>query len=203
MITGILLAAGKSSRFGNHKLLHPLPNGNPIGVTAAQNLLAVLPNSIAIVRPGDQLLTNQLAATGIRIVVNEHAGSGMGSSLACGISTTSTAKGWIIALADMPFIQTSSILAVATVMKNKETIAVPSHLGKQGHPVGFGKGYQSQLSQLCGDRGARRIIQQNRKQVRIVEVDDPGILTDIDSPLGLPRHLSHPDNQEPENCKPA
>ncbi len=191
MIKGVLLAAGKSSRFGAHKLLHPLPDGNPIGVTAARNLLAVLPDSVAIVRPGDRLLAEQLATTGIHIVVNEHADSGMGTSLACGVCATSAAKGWIVALADMPFIQTKSIRAVATVLDNRDTIAVPYHRGKQGHPVGFGKRYQPQLSQLYGDRGARRIIEQNRKQIHRVEVDDPGILSDIDLPSELNIHPSH------------
>ncbi len=189
MITGILLAAGKSSRFGANKLLHPLPDGDSIGVTAARNLLTVLPGSIAIVRPADILLAEQLSTTGIRIVVNEHADTGMGSSLACGVSTTPGATGWVIALADMPFIQTNTIRAVSAILDNGETIAVPSCQGKRGHPVGFGKGYQSQLKQLSGDRGARRIVQQNRKQTRIVTVNDPGILADIDSPFELNHHL--------------
>ena len=51
-ITGILLAAGSARRFGSNKLLHPLLTGVPIAVTAARNLVAVLPRSIAVVRPG-------------------------------------------------------------------------------------------------------------------------------------------------------
>ncbi len=190
MITGILLAAGKSSRFGTHKLLHTLPDGCPVGIVAARNLLAVLPDAIAVVRPDDQLLARQLAATGIRIVLNPHADSGMGSSLACGVNATPAAKGWIIALADMPFIQTASIQAVFTALDNGETMVRPSCQGKQGHPAGFGKIYRSQLSRLDGDRGAYRIIQKNRKRLHIVNVDDPGVLADIDSPPDLVRHLS-------------
>ena len=190
MITGILLAAGKSSRFGTHKLLHPLADGDPIGVAAARNLLSVLPNSVAVVRPEDSLLAEQLAATGIRIVVNKNATSGMGSSLACGVDATPSAEGWIIALADMPFIQTVTIQAVSAAVNSEETIAVPSHQGKRGHPVGFGKRYRQQLSQLRGDRGAHRIVQQNRNLTRIVDVEDPGVLTDIDSPQELISYLS-------------
>ena len=50
---GILLAAGNSSRFGSHKLLHPLPDGTPLGVASARVMRFVLDRVVAVVRTGD------------------------------------------------------------------------------------------------------------------------------------------------------
>ncbi len=190
MITGILLAAGRSTRFGANKLLHPLPGGNAIGVVAASNLLNALPHSIAVVRATDSLLAKQLAATGIGIVANENADSGMGSSLACGINATTASDGWVIALADMPFIQAATILAISANLVKNRTITIPCYHGKKGHPVGFGKYYQKQLGLLAGDGGGREILRKHKAHINAVAVDDPGILVDIDSPIELRRHLS-------------
>jgi CTP:molybdopterin cytidylyltransferase MocA len=55
-ICGILLAAGAAKRFGGGKLLHPLPDGTPLGVAAARNLAMALPGVLAVVRPGDSAL---------------------------------------------------------------------------------------------------------------------------------------------------
>src|SRR5512138_3344951 len=101
-IVGILLAAGSGSRFGGGKLLAPLPDGMPIGVRSAANLVAVLPDTIAVVRPGDDALAAALATTGARVSVCPDAETGMGASLAHGIAAAEDADGYVIALADMP-----------------------------------------------------------------------------------------------------
>ena len=187
MIAGILLAAGKSSRFGACKLLQPLPDGDPVGVRAARNLLSALPFSLAVVRPGDHLLASKLEACGIRIVVNPHADGGMGHSLACGVGASREADGWLIALADMPFIHPLTIRSIARLISSGEVIALPRHAGKTGHPVGFGRSHLHRLLQLTGDQGGRAIVRENREQAVILDVADSGILTDIDHPDQLPR----------------
>ena len=187
MIAGILLAAGKSSRFGASKLLQPLPGGSPVGVTAAHTLHSALPGSVAVVRPGDDLLAGQLQACGIRVVVNPDAHAGMGHSLACGVKATRKAEGWLIALADMPFVQPLTIRSIAQLISGEGVIALPRHEGRTGHPVGFGRNYLHRLLQLTGDQGARAIVRENRERVVILDVTDSGILTDIDHPDQLPR----------------
>ena len=101
-ITGILLAAGSARRFGSNKLLHPLLTGVPIAVTAARNLVAVLPRCVAVVRPGADELAALLRAEGLEVVVCPNADEGMGASLACAAAAAGEAQGYLVALADMP-----------------------------------------------------------------------------------------------------
>ena len=83
---GVLLAAGRGERFGSHKLLASLPDGMPLAVAAARHLIDALPDSVAVLRPGDEILASLLAAEGLRIVVNPDADHGMGTSLARGVA---------------------------------------------------------------------------------------------------------------------
>jgi molybdenum cofactor cytidylyltransferase len=191
-IRGILLAAGYSKRFGSNKLLQSLPAGSPqagtpIAIAAARNFLEALPESIAVIRPRAQKLAKMLRDAGCSTVVCKNAGEGMGTSLAAGVRATSDADGWIVALADMPFIRPDTIRAVAKALRDGAAIAAPSFRGERGHPVGFASRFYQELSSLYGDEGARQVLMRHPDLVRIYEVDDPGVARDIDQPSDLER----------------
>lgn len=179
-IVGVLLAAGSSSRFGADKRLHPLADGTPMAVAAARNLLRALPRSVAVVRPDDRDLAGLLLTEGMEIVVNQRAPEGMGLSLACGVAATAEARGWVIALADMPFIRPATIRAVAGSLEGHAELAAPICGGRRGHPVGFGIVFRDHLLGLEGDVGARKLLARYADRLRCLEVDDPGILVDVD-----------------------
>jgi molybdenum cofactor cytidylyltransferase len=181
MIKGILLAAGSGSRFGGAKLLHPLPDGIPIGVAALRNLRSALPDSLAVVRSGDETLRRLLEAEGIRVEVCEDAHLGMARSLAQGIRAAMQADGWVIALGDMPFVRPSTIAAIVRRVEASGRIAMPGYRGQRGHPVGFGRRYREELLAVAGDEGARSVVRQHASEIEILESDDPGILRDIDA----------------------
>jgi len=191
-IRGILLAAGYSKRFGSNKLLQALPAGSPeagtpIGLAAAKHLLEALPESIAVVRPRAQKLARILRDAGCNTVVCKNAGDGMGTSLAAGVRSTSDASGWIVGLADMPFIRPETIRTVAKALHDGAAIAAPSFQGRRGHPVGFARRFYEELSSLHGDNGARQFLEQHPEWVKVFEVDDPGVVRDIDEPSDLER----------------
>src|SRR5499426_2259859 len=108
-IVGILLAAGAGRRFGGDKLLHPLDDGVAIAAHAARNLLAVVPDVVAVVRWGDFPLYDMLEQEGCRVTMFQGAARGMGASLAHGVAEARNADGWVIALADMPRVPTAVI----------------------------------------------------------------------------------------------
>jgi molybdenum cofactor cytidylyltransferase len=184
-VVGILLAAGSASRFGADKLAAALPNGASVGETALQNLGAAVDSVVAVVRSGDSAMARTFRARGARVSVCCHARDGMGASLAWGVRGTAVAAGWIVALADMPWIDPATIARVVAALKNGAPLAAPRFQGSRGHPVGIAARFYSELAALSGDEGAKQLLAANASSVQLVDVSDAGILRDIDTPADL------------------
>jgi len=181
----ILLAAGHARRFGTDKLLQPLA-GRPMACVSAAALQQVLPDTLAVTRPDQQALIEQLAAQGVRTVTLDETNGGMGMSIAAGVAASAEAKGWLIALADMPFIQPTTIACVLAALQNGSPIAAPMYRGQRGHPVGFSAAFGEALRALRSDAGARELLQRHTAEITLIACDDAGILADIDTPSDLP-----------------
>lgn len=184
-ITGILLAAGASERFGADKLTQMLPDGVAVAARACRNLLAGCDDVLAVVRPGREALAALLQAEGARVKYCPDAGLGMGASLAFGVQAAADAEGWLIALADMPWIRPATLAAVAAALRSGAPIAAPCWQGRRGHPVGFARQLGRELTALTGDAGAKAVIQAHLGRLHVIDCDDPGILRDIDKPDDL------------------
>ncbi|MGM0412970.1 MAG: nucleotidyltransferase family protein [Pseudomonadota bacterium] len=186
-VVGILLAGGTGSRFGpGLKLLQPLADGRPVARAAADALVGGVDGAMAVVRPGQAELAGLLTEAGLEVVTTPAAERGMGASLAAGVAAAGAAKGWVIALADMPWIAPETVAAVAAAMRAGAGVAVPEHAGRGGHPVGFGAALGTELRALDGDRGARSVVTAHPHSRVPVAVDDPGIHRDVDRPADLP-----------------
>jgi molybdenum cofactor cytidylyltransferase len=186
-IVAILLAAGSARRFGAEKLLHALPHDVPIAVQALRHLKAVFEpeDIVAVVRPEAAALTDLLRAEGCMAAPCERAAEGMGASLACGVRAAGAADGYLVALADMPFIRASSIAAVRDALAAGAGFAVPFFRARRGHPVGIAGAFRADLERLQGDEGARALLQANAARIVKVPVGDPGVIRDIDTPGDL------------------
>lgn len=184
---GILLAAGSGTRFDptgkRNKLLQALPDGKPVALQTAEVMCAALPEVIAVLRPCSDSLAEQLVAAGCDITVCAEAASGMGVSLAHAIVHAAHADGWIIALADMPHIQIATVKRLAAALAAGAQIVAPFYEGRRGNPVGFSRMHLPALLALSGDAGARALLAAH--PVTAIEVDDPGVLRDIDTPQDL------------------
>jgi len=187
VIVGILLAAGSGTRFGSHKLLHRLPDGTPMAVSALRNLAQGVDEVIVVVRPGDTQLMQLLAREKGRVLPCAKADQGMGASLACGVCAAPDAAGWIIALADMPFVPGEIICTLAARLKAGDAIVAPAYRGQRGHPVGFSHAFYPALSALSGDQGARHILNQNTDRLTLIPCTNSGVLHDIDTQADLNR----------------
>jgi molybdenum cofactor cytidylyltransferase len=184
-IVGLLLAAGSGSRFGSDKLRHALPHGVAIAVQAARHLKAAVPRVVAAVRSGAGETAQALAAEGCEVVVCENAEEGMGASLACAARAAGAADGYLVALADMPFVRPSSIAAVRDALTAGASIAAPYFRTRRGHPVGIAGRFRAEIERLAGDEGARRILAAHESELVKVPVGDPGVVRDIDRPGDL------------------
>lgn len=189
-IVGVLLAAGRSRRFGSDKRMHRLADGRTMVSAAAAHLRPACDRLVAVGRLGDLALKSALAEIDCEIITCPDADAGMGFSLAAGVRAAPDAAGWIVALADMPFIQSSSHLVVAEALRSGASLAATEFAGRRGHPVGFAQQWLSALDTPSGDQGGREILRTHSKHLVLCRVNDPGVLVDIDLPEDLPDRMS-------------
>lgn len=182
---GILLAAGRSTRFGSDKLLHPLLDGTPVALASARAMLATMPRVLAAVNQDNPALARLLAAEGIETISTSAENEGMGSSLAACIAASTDAAGWVVALADMPYIRQQTISSVLAALQSGTPLAAPAFQGQRGHPVGFSSRFRQALLALHGDEGARHLLREYQATIELLECDDPGVIRDIDQPGDL------------------
>lgn len=180
-VVGVLLAAGRASRFGSDKLMHRLADGRPMAVVAASRLLPACDRVIAVCRPENDELARQLADCSCRTLRCAAAEAGMGHSLAAAVQATPDAAGWLVALADMPFIETATHRLVSDELRAGAGMVTVEYQGRRGHPVGFGRAYFSELIALSGDQGARQLLAEHATRIRRLVLSDPGICRDIDT----------------------
>ncbi|HRK56101.1 MAG TPA: nucleotidyltransferase family protein [Burkholderiaceae bacterium] len=192
-IVGILLAAGKGSRFdpgaNQLKLLAPLAGaqGQCCAALSSASLRAACDALIAVVAVDEHVqqpaLREQLSAAGCKLAFNAEAARGMGQSIAVGVRAARLhwpqAMGCLIALADMPWIEPDTMRRVAHAVRQGHLTAAPSMGRRWGHPVGFSATLFSSLMQCDGDEGARSLLAQHPPH--LIAVEDPGIFCDVDT----------------------
>ncbi len=190
-VTAIVLAAGQGSRFraeaGNDqdKLLAECKGLDGVVRPVIEQVLVNLPDSLVerwlVTSPDREHVIRLAQAHGCKVLPLQSAG--MGESIAAAVAASASADGWLVVLGDMPFIQSSSIERVIEVLE-EDGISVPVQAGEYGHPVAFGRALGPDLMALTGDRGGKPLFA--RARVREVQVEDAGVLWDVD----LPKQLS-------------
>jgi molybdenum cofactor cytidylyltransferase len=164
----LVLASGRGERFraagGAGSKLAALLAGRP-----------VLAHTVAAAR-----------ASGLRVHVEDAGHPGMGDSIAAAVRATPDAAGWLVLPGDLPLVAPSSIQAVAAALPH-DGVVLPQHGGTRGHPVGFGPACRAALLQLAGAEGAARIVRACAAagKATTLPLDDPGVVTDIDTPADL------------------
>lgn len=143
-----------------------------------------------MLREDDQLLRARLAPLlhgDQRLCTAPHAGEGMGATLADGITTVADWDYVLIGLADMPFVQQSTLIQIKATLEatNAAAIVQPMFGDRPGHPVGFGRAFFPELARLQGDAGARSVVQGHRDALQHCFTDDAGVVRDIDAPDDL------------------
>ncbi len=163
---GFADAAGERRSLFEHTLCQALASGLPVQVVTRPDNLPVLAACAA----------NQVPVTLL-------ASAGLGDSIAAGVAATSHWQGWLIHLADMPFVSADVFRQVANALR-QHAIVRPSYAQQPGHPVGFSALLRKQLCQLHGDNGARGLLQ--GAAVHLLPLEHPGVVQDIDLPSQLP-----------------
>ncbi|MEO7057050.1 MAG: nucleotidyltransferase family protein [Caldimonas sp.] len=186
--TVIVLAAGRGSRFGAgvHKLAQPFGDSSVLAATIANALASRLHVVVVTTERFSAIARDSVAARDVVILGEVGAGdagaTGMGVSIAAGVDASPDASGWLVLPGDMPLVQPTTLQAVARGL-DEHPVVFAQHRGRRGHPVGFAAELYSELAALAGDEGARRLVA--RYPAFGIELGDPGVLLDIDTPGDL------------------
>ncbi len=181
--TVIVLAAGVSSRVGGpaYKLTQPLDGPGDeetlLGVTLRTVLASRLPVVVVTSAEVAPLAERLLGAERVLRVAPQRK-RGVGDSIAAGVASQPSASGWLVLPGDMPRVRPQTFLRVAEALQT-HAVAYAQLRGRRGHPVGFSAELYSELVSLTGDDEARRLVA--RYPAEAVEVDDVGVLQDIDT----------------------
>lgn len=150
---------------------------------SAASLQAACEQICIVVRPDNLALQAHLDALGYAFVIAENADLGMAASLIAGLQASSESAGWIIALADMPWVEPDTIRKLKQSLHDGAQLALPFYRGQRGNPAAWAAACRPALMSLGGDQGARQLF--DRFPMTEVSVDDAGILRDIDTPADL------------------
>ena len=179
----LVLAAGFSNRFGSLKLCAQLNNGSTVFAQTLENIRQAVDDVVVVTRPE---LAEHLIQHCDSLQIFDQAEKGMGATLAYGISLLQDRDACLVCLADMPFISPDSYRAVAGHLSS-DTIVLPFYQGQAANPVGFGKRFFAELMALTGDSGGRPVVRGHPDLVQRLDLNDPGLLADIDTPEELER----------------
>ena len=184
MIAGLLLAAGRSRRFGGDKLCAKLDGRAVVRWSFAA--LAPLDAIYVVIPPGADAVTQALSRLDVRFVVNLGRDEGMASSIRAGISALPpSVTAVVISLADQPHGSAAVTTALADRWRAGDVDAVvPSYLDGRGHPVLFGRACFPDLLALRGDIGARGVIEALGERAATIAVPAP-MPVDVDTPGAL------------------
>ncbi|TBU78424.1 nucleotidyltransferase family protein [Phytopseudomonas daroniae] len=184
-VAALVLAAGRGRRFGADKRLARLEDGRTL-LAATLALAGEAFDEVWVVLRAEDPPT---LAAGCRVVRCADADAGMGHSLAAGgraVAQGSTVEALAVLLGDMPWISPHSLRLLQT-RSDARSILLPEYRGQRGHPVIFGRRFWPALANCRGDQGARGLLLQEASACRILPVDDPGVVRDVDHRADLLR----------------
>lgn len=183
-IAAVVLAAGRSSRMGAHKLLLPL-GSKPLlryALDAATGSRAE-PVILVVGYAADQV-REALPPGPYSVVENPRFGEGMATSLCAGIAEVPTGvTGAIILLADQPLITAEHVdrlLAVAEMYP--DDIVAARFGGRRSNPVYLPRALFGEILDITGDEGARSVIERHAKRLRLVALEPAEAAIDVDQP---------------------
>jgi len=190
-LCALLLAAGVGRRFDptgrTWKLVEPLADSRPVIRAAGENLIAFVDELVVVCGEHEAEAVDALAGLQFRSIRCAGAAAGMGATIKCGVRATDPSIGWLVALADMPFVAPRTLAALCEGLRSGAPIVRPMFDGRPGHPVGFAASLRGELLEIDDRDGASALVRRRAADVVQLATDDPGCVRDIDLPADLKR----------------
>ncbi len=187
MIAGIILAAGRSARMGTSKALLTASAGE----TFVSRLLTTLREGgiaapLVVGRPDDDPLRREVERRCGEYVVNPTADEGgQLSSLLAGLAAADRGglRGLMVVPVDAPLLTPATVATLLAVFDaTLAPIVRPRYRGRHGHPVVFARTVFADLRRADPTAGAKAVLRAHEAAIVNVDVDDPGVVGDIDTP---------------------
>src|ERR1700722_18296097 len=188
-LEGIILAAGESRRMGYPKPLLEI-GGRTFIEHIAETMLAVVPRVVIVLGAhSDRVRAAIPHDARITIVENPNYARGQLSSLKVGLSAIQPhATGALVHLGDHPIVRVETFQAIVdSYDETGKPILIARHNGHRGHPVIFDRELFAELQSCPEEEGARHVVNADSSRVAYVDLPDPGINLDLDTPSDLAR----------------
>jgi molybdenum cofactor cytidylyltransferase len=179
-VTGLVLAAGGSSRLGRPKQLLPYGDGTLLQHVVATACASPLDQLIVAVGGGAAEVIANVDMRGAEVVVNESYGEGCSSSIAASLPLVDPACDvLVLMLGDQPGVTTASVSGLVHGLGDAP-VAVCLYDNGRGHPFAFARSVFGELARLHGDKGVWKLLERRPELVR--EVRTPGLVPpDVDT----------------------
>ncbi len=182
-VSGVILAAGSSSRLGRPKQLLDL-FGEPLLRHVVRNAVASQLSKVVLVLGHQSAeIASAVGEWGQRLVINPNYRDGQSTSLRVGLNAIDpTATGVMFLLGDQPQVTPAIIDAVITQFhQSGSAIVMPTYGGIPANPVLFAAELFPELATVSGDEGARLIVKRHRVNVSHVPVSLDAPPRDVDT----------------------
>ena len=186
-IAGLVLAAGESSRMGRDKALLTY-RGHTFLETIVSKLREASLDRIAVVLGHNaEAIQRAVDLQEVEVAINHHYRRGQTLSLQVGLNALQDAAqvldAIILCLVDHPAFEPTTVATlIAEFGLSPAPVVIPSYRGRRGHPVLVANSVFKPLLALEADQGANSVIRAFADEIRTIDVEDPGILVDVDDP---------------------
>ncbi len=191
-ISAVVLAAGQSRRMGKaNKLLTQIDGRSMIRTVIAEALRSKAQEVVVVTGHDAEPLREELADLTVKFAHNPEYAKGLSTSLRTALNAVSdNCAGVLICLGDMPFVNAKHIDALIGEFDTDsgKCICVPTYQGKRGNPVLWSMHYALEMMEVRGDAGAKHMIGDYGEFVRDVEMQDDGVIVDLDTPDAVKRY---------------
>ncbi len=182
-LTCIILAAGKSTRMKQQKMLLPFKGSTVIENVVTASIQSNVKHTIVVTGSQQELISQQLKSLDVEIIQNAKFEDGMLSSVQCGVMALRQCDAFLVLPGDQALVKSTSINHLIKMYDDSQKgLLIPTYYDRKGHPVIIDSKYKNQIMKLDHSIGLRQLFHENEDDLALVPIDSNEILIDLDLP---------------------